>query len=239
MKVTNVERIDADQGLPLNNENLDELIETPLVEPIKVFHNKNIKTLMSSCNKYNVNPILQNGANVFTDDIVDKYAYKHVYSFGYGFAYIMFDYDNLSLENKEFFNSKYKELNKDINEQPIRNIDYKNGYQSQKRMIYGVNPTLHEKAPSGFRSDKLFPNMESIPNDVEKAKDDFFIDNYDIVTTSTTKPRIVIIRYPVDENTQTHDVTNFFNSIALEMQEQKLRMIFGPIREYNPYEKQN
>ena len=216
MKVSQVKRIDTEENKTITEENIEYLIEAPLMEPIKIFDAKNIKTLMSSCNEFNVNPVRE-GNNIFTSDIKQEYRYKHVYSFGYGYAYVMLDYDSLSAENRDRLKSMYENLNQNSQEPPIRNIDSKNGYISKKRMVYAVNPELKQgqfRISRDYPEYPLSPDIESVAESADKSNDEFFINNYDVIPTSTRKARFILLRYPVNKETETNEVAEYFSEIA-------------------------
>ena len=216
MKVIDVERISTEENQVLNDNNLEEFIESPLIEPVKRFNEKGVKTLMSSCNKQNVKWINEDGVNLYTKDIKEDVMYKDLYSFGYGYAYIMMDFDSLSEENRMIMKSTYAVLNEGLNE----DCDQSKAYRGSKKVIYGAVPSTvtvgqHEYDTNGFKKRPgIYFSIKTLKEDSLKTNDDFFLNNYDTVPTSTTVPRIVIMRYPVNDKTETQDVTNYFNKIA-------------------------
>lgn len=93
LKVTDIQPIWADSVDIISEHDLDKIIELPLLEACKILYKKNIKTLMSSCNKFNVL-----GLNKYSNHI-DMNA---IYEYGNSYAWITLDYDSLSIENKTY-----------------------------------------------------------------------------------------------------------------------------------------
>ena len=231
MRVIEVERIDTQENQDLDDTNIESFIEAPLIEPIRKFNEKGIKTLMSSCNKRNVNWITEDGRNVYTDEVRSDLIYKDIYSFGYGYAYVMLDFDSLSPENRNIMETTYSVLNGEINEEQNQSKIYK----GNKRIIYGAVPSTfmvgnHEYDSNGFRKRPgMHFSYSTLKEDSLGTEDEFFLNNFDIIPTSTTTPRIVIVRYPVNEQTETLEVTDFFNKLAdgLIIQKTKIDTISG------------
>lgn len=225
MKVTDIERINIEENQVLNSNNIQDFIEQPLIESIEMFNEKGIKTLMSSCNKHNVKWINDEGKNIFTEDLRSDLRYKDIYSFGYGFAYIMLDFDSLDDDNKKTMEKLYIKLNDGIEDKPQTQ-----SYSSNKVIIYGAVPTAkivgdHEYDANGFRKRPgMYFSFETIKEDALTTDDNFFLNNYNVVPTSTQTPRVVIIRYPVNEDTKTTDVTTYFNGIANMMVKQEVTL---------------
>lgn len=81
---------------------IDEIVELPLRKACKIFNSKGIETIMSSANKSNV---LQPGEKTIEKEDVygtfEKLLEHHNFlEIGKGYAWIMLNFDTLSLENK-------------------------------------------------------------------------------------------------------------------------------------------
>ena len=239
MKVIDVKSIGAGANKQVDESNLEGFIEAPLVEPIKTLVQKKIKTLSSSCNKSNVahSGLHEAGADML-GSIFDKYHYPQRHSMGRGYAYIMVDYDSLDAENKQIFKDLYGILNRDNDEQPVRQLNKESGYTSKKLMTYAVNigyvgdeddgiPRKIREASILFENGKpkydkdgehcfydITPLYEYADEKAERSNDVFFIKNYDFVPSTVVADRYILLRYPVNENTKVDEVTRFFSGIA-------------------------
>lgn len=91
-KVIDIKPIMANFVTILNENDLDEVIELPLLEPCKELYRKNIQTIMSSCNMYNIIGL----KNYYKAGIMYR-----TYPYGEHFAWITIDYDSLSENNKK------------------------------------------------------------------------------------------------------------------------------------------
>lgn len=107
LKVNSVEEINpiwADKVTILSVEDLDGVVELPLLNACKELFKKNIRTIMSSCNNYNLL-----GYEKYANDI--KYnltnTMRQLYAYGEGYAYIMLDYDSLDDENKSIIHQMH------------------------------------------------------------------------------------------------------------------------------------
>lgn len=104
IKVIDIKPIMADYVTVLSENDLEKIIELPLVEPCKELYKKNIKTLMSSCNMYNVKGLEQ----YYKSNIILK-----TYPYGQYYAWITIDYDSLSEDNKKVLAIKH-DLNPEL-----------------------------------------------------------------------------------------------------------------------------
>lgn len=100
MIVTSIEEINpiwADNVTILKASDIDNIVELPLVEACRTLFKKNIRTVMSSCNKYNIL-----GYSKYDEEHVGLgRMMKEIYSYGDGYAWIMLDYDSLEEKNKQ------------------------------------------------------------------------------------------------------------------------------------------
>ena len=108
MEIKDIKRDKSNYKTIKSENDIDEIIEAPLREPIKEFNRKNIITIMSSANEINVKWLDEDGNDMYQTKR-DFDAVK--FSYGNGFAYIILDYDSLSDENKAIMNKLYDELN--------------------------------------------------------------------------------------------------------------------------------
>ena len=86
-----------------SNDLIDRIIELPLRKACKIFRDKGIETIMSSANKNNV---LEDGKSPTEKDDVygtlEKLMESHYFTeAGNGYAWIMLNYNSLSIDNKE------------------------------------------------------------------------------------------------------------------------------------------
>ena len=54
MKILEVERISDDSAIINSVDDLDKIIELPLLESCKIFYELGVRTVMSSCNRFDV-----------------------------------------------------------------------------------------------------------------------------------------------------------------------------------------
>ena len=84
------------------NEIIDQIVEEPLRKACKDLRNKGIETVMSSANKNNL--LNQGEKRLEKEDVKGKQYFLDALTYesaGKGYAWIMFNYDSLSDENKE------------------------------------------------------------------------------------------------------------------------------------------
>ena len=130
-KVVDVKPIWAKYVPVYNEEDLNDIVELPLLNACKDLFRKNIRTIMSSCNKFNVI-----GLNKYAGDKEAGENMKFMYSYGEGYAWIMLDYDSLSEENKLII-SKYH-------------------HQQENRFVYSIKYEDNlEASPSDFKENYI------------------------------------------------------------------------------------
>lgn len=111
LKVNSIEEINpiwADKVTILEVEDLDGVVELPLLNACKELFKKNIRTIMSSCNKYN---LLGYEEYAHQEEYNLTSIMRQLYAYGEGYAYIMIDYDSLDEENKNIIHQMYDEHN--------------------------------------------------------------------------------------------------------------------------------
>lgn len=102
-KVVDIEPIWVDSVTILQESDLEKVVELPLLEPCKELFKKNIRTIASSCNKFNALGLDKYGDN----PLVGEYM-KNNYGFGEHYAWLMIDYDSLCEDNKKVIESIYE-----------------------------------------------------------------------------------------------------------------------------------
>lgn len=98
MKLTEIEPIFESYVEVLNRNDLNKIIEKPLLPACQCLYDKNIQTLMTSANRFNVIGL----------EKVSENAKSH-YSYGQHYAWLWIDYSSLSLKNKELVQSWYEQ----------------------------------------------------------------------------------------------------------------------------------
>lgn len=138
-KIKDINPIWANSVTILNESDLNRVVELPLLEACKILFKKNIRTLMSSCNRYNVN-----GLDNYLDNPIIGKKMSEIYEIGNGFAWIMFDYDALNLENQEIFRELHQNNPESViytldNEELLFNADikFKKNYKETEIECYG------------------------------------------------------------------------------------------------------
>lgn len=132
-KVVAIEPIWVDSVTILNASDLDKIIELPLLEPCKELFKKNIRTIASSCNKFNATTLSNYGDN----ELVGEYI-KNSMGMGEHYAWLMFDYDTLCETNKQIFESIYKSNNELV----LYSCD-------DSFLLFGVDEKFREKCNKG------------------------------------------------------------------------------------------
>lgn len=107
-KVVDIEPIWVDSVTILSASDLEKIVELPLLEPCKELFRKNIRTIASSCNKFNAIGLDKYGNNPLVGEYI-----KNSMGMGEHYAWIMIDYDSLCETNKKVLESIY-ECNNDL-----------------------------------------------------------------------------------------------------------------------------
>ena len=174
----------------IENKNSDELIELiiekPLQKACKKCKEKNIETVMSSCNKKN---IVQN--KCFINDVKNnKSKMKSFEDLGKGFAWLMINFNTLSVENRKILFS----LQEKYGENSICFV--KSNY------VEVINPIR-----KFFRLNELVENFDD-----EYSKE--FKNKQILLMYNNRYPRrSVFIRMPIEFNTSIEDVEIYFDNI--------------------------
>lgn len=219
MKIKDIRR-DKSNYKKINDEtDIDEIIERPLREAVKDLFRKNIITIMSSANEINVQWLDENGNNMYqTREDFDAIKY----SYGEGFAYIILDYDSLSDKNKKIIDDLYNELNPQEEQQIYtKPITAEQSYKGNKRIIYAIHQVENPGHAWQIDSENTLRLLTGTGAEVSDM--DFMRKSNFVYTTPYTE-RSVIIRYPVNEETEEGEVEEFFSSICSKLENQERRI---------------
>lgn len=182
LKVENVEPIWADSVTILYESDLEKVVELPLLEPCKELFRKNIRTIASSCNKFNVMGL----GNYGNDERVGKYI-KNSMGIGEHYAWLMIDYDSLCEENRKVLESIYESNNDLI----LYSVD-------DSFLLFGADEKFREKCNKGV---------------VNKHP------HYGY--------RVVTLRYPLNENTTSKEVSNYYINIVNKLKKEDKELCTG------------
>lgn len=202
----------------LNSSNyedvIDNIVELPLRNACKTFRRKGIETVMSSANENNV---LANGQKPLEKENVSgnansmfmsnkkeipKYDGKDViYSptfedAGKGYSWIMINYETLSDENKDLLFELEEKRDKDGNRIGEKRVWFVKS-AGLTGMLFGVS--LEE---SDSRSEK-FKNR-----------------SIELTYNNRYPKKVVMLRFPVNQNTTVKEVTQYFSRLAERFKEQ-------------------
>ena len=219
MKIKDIRR-DKSNYKKINDEtDIDEIIERPLREAVKDLFRKNIITIMSSANEINVQWLDEDGNNMYqTREDFDATKY----SYGEGFAYIILDYDSLSDKNKKTIDNLYNELNSQEEQQIYtKPITTEQSYKGNKRIIYAIHQVENPEHAWQIDSENT---LGLLTGTGAEASDIDFMRKSNFVYTTPYTERSVIIRYPVNEETEEGEVEEFFSSICSKLETQERRI---------------
>ena len=219
MKIKDIRR-DKSNYKKINDEtDIDEIIERPLREAVKDLFRKNIITIMSSANEINVQWLDEDGNNMYqTREDFDATKY----SYGEGFAYIILDYDSLSDKNKKTIDNLYNELNSQEEQQIYtKPITTEQSYKGNKRIIYAIHQVENPEHAWQIDSENT---LGLLTGTGAEASDIDFMRKSNFVYTTPYTERSVIIRYPVNEETEEEKVEEFFSSICSKLETQERRI---------------
>ena len=188
---------------------IDQVVELPLRKACKIFKQKGIETVMSSANKNNV---LKPGENpIEKEDIygtVEKLFETHTFlEAGYGYAWIMLNFNTLSDENKDLL---FKlEEQKEIGE----------------KLIWFVHPTemkgnIEYSLKTGkydYDYLKLILSENEIPKKIEVDEKLIEFEKRHIVLLypwPDSSTESVFLRMPINEQTTVDEVEQYFVNFA-------------------------
>ena len=176
------------------NTIIETLVEKPVQKACKEFKSKNIETWMSSANKSN---IVKNPQKRALKKDVELKKMPTFYKAGKGYAWIMLNYNSLSLENKKILFSLKDELGEDA--------------------IWFVTPTFGNTYKKILEKKGISNILTS--NDIY---DECFEKNQlTLMYDATLYPgRSVFIRMPIDKKTTVEDVENYYSPIIERLDNQ-------------------
>lgn len=217
LKIKDIKPIDCVGKNLLNSSNfediIDNIVELPLREACKIFRRKGIETVMSSANKNNV---LKNGQKPLERENVSgnsnyifmpksRYIPRYdgtdiIYGptfedAGKGYAWIMLNYETLSDENKDLLFE-------------LEDEKHENGENIGQKRVWFIEP-------GGLSLD--FNKMDE-STDVRDVR---FKDKSIVLSYNDRYPKkVVILRFPVNENTTVKEIIEYFKKIAEKFREQ-------------------
>lgn len=186
----------------LKDKNAEEIIKTIIEKPMQKAcldcKEKNIETSMSSANKNNI--VKKNKTRIDKQDVMEKLAKNKTQTFleaGKGYAWLMLNYNTLSDENREI----------------LFNLEETLGDNS----IWFVKSCYVETMNKLRKPFKLKPLVENFDDTyADKFKDKQLI----LMYNNKYPRRSVFIRMPIDENTTTDEVKNYFDGIISKLKTQ-------------------
>lgn len=199
---------------PLESEDIiDRIIELPLRKACKIFREKGIETVMSSANKNNV---LADGIKPTEKDDVYGTFYKlmegHYFTeAGNGYAWIMLNYNSLSLENKKML-FKLEETKDD------------KGNNIGEKLVWFVHPfEMTDNIEYGLRSGRFTRDYlksvlgsEYVPNNIEidPSLEDFDKRHIVLLYPWETTTEAVFLRMPLTKDSTVSEVEEYFVKLA-------------------------
>ena len=203
-------------------EIIEATIELPLRKACEIFWKKGIKTVMSSANKHN---IAYNQEDVIEKEDVSITPQEYMITknkptfedAGKGYAWIMIDFDSLSDKNKDWLFAL--EERKDSKENPIG-----------EKGIWFVQPcvmgNLDYKIKIGeYTREELTQMLDE--KEIPKVEYDDRLSKFEkkriLLSYNNMYPtNVVILRYPINENTTVDEVEEYFTKFAEAFQEQEV-----------------
>ncbi len=197
----------------INCENSDEVIENivekPLQNACKIFRNKGIETVMSSANYNNVISDLEcpkEKKDVCGPDTLFLEERPTFEDAGYGYAWIMINYDSLSSENKELLYAIEERIGPNgtaVGENTVWFL------RSSAYCTFNDGPYIKEQDDLNMYDSILSKEFEN------RCIYLSYNDNY-------YPRRTVMLRMRVHENTTVEQVDNFFTTFADFFEDQKI-----------------
>ena len=224
MKILEVDRIDGDSVQITSADDLDKIVELPLLESCKIFYNLGVRTVMSSCNREDVlNKDKPRKKNItFKDNI------RRDWSFSNGYAWILLDFGQMSSENQEYLLLLCDENNFSLVEKLPENArkafldlwKLNDANPTNKELIELVTiPEIH-----GYVSPKVVEMYEKTDNTNPRPNDPIYTEFYDKKHTLFITPYVkrgVLLRYPLNDETTVEEVNNYFVELANTFSNQK------------------
>ena len=187
----------------LENKDAKQIIETIIEKPLQKAcmecKEKNIETVMSSANKNNL--VKKNKKRINKKEIledIEKGKIRTFLSAGKGYGWLMLNYNTLSDENKEIVFSLEKELGEDT--------------------IWFLEPTYVEVV-NPIRQRFGFKILD-IDLKEDKYKEEFEKRKLRLMYSNIYPRKSVFIRMPIEENTQSEEVEEYFSKILSRLKKQ-------------------
>lgn len=224
MKILEVDRINGDSVQITSADDLDKIVELPLLESCKIFYNLGVRTVMSSCNREDVlNKDKPRKKNItFKDNI------RRDWSFSNGYAWILLDFGQMSSENQEYLLSLCDENNFSLIEKLPENA--RKAFLDLCK-LNDVNPTNKELIElvtipeiHGYVSPKVAEMYEKTDNTNPRPNDPIYTEFYGKKHTLFITPYVksgVLLRYPLNDETTVEEVNNYFVELANTFSNQK------------------
>lgn len=194
---------------------IDRIIELPLRNACRIFRDKGIETIMSSANKNNV---LSDGERPTEKEDVygtlEKLMESHYFiEAGNGYAWIMLNYNSLSLENKKML---FELEDKD------------------DKLVWFIHPfEMNCNIEYGLRSGKFTREylkqalgQEQIPECIEYDPTLAEFDKRHVVVLYPWEPttEAVMLRMPINKNTTVEEVNDYFVKLAGYFKQQEINI---------------
>lgn len=189
---------------------IDELIELPLRECCKIFKEKGIETVMSSANKNNI--LADEMKPMQKKDIKEKELFYPSPTFeeaGKGYAWIMLNFDTLSVDNKDLVFSLEDEIGEEhiwyVQPFTLGNLDYeiKIGKYTYEEL---ENYLSASEIPQGVEYDKYLAQFDR---------------RHIVLGYSNLYPiNTLILRMPVNDRTTVEEVEKYFVNLAMRFNNQ-------------------
>lgn len=204
------------------DELIDRIIELPLRKACKIFKQKGIETMMSSANKNNI--LKPGNKPTEKDDVygtLEKLMEGHYFTeAGNGYAWIMINYNALSVENKELL---FKlEERKD-----------ENGNSIGERLVWFVHPfEMNSNIEYGLRTGKYTVEYlekvigkDQVPRGIEldETLNEFDKRHIVLLYPWEMSTEAVMVRMPIDSETTVEAVEQYFVNLAKLFKKQEIK----------------
>lgn len=228
--------IRGDSKTVYNERDLTKLCEAPVLEACKIFMNLGISTVMSSGNRDNVLSSQKPKVAYNERDIISNSS--NDFSYGYGYAWIMLDYDSLNHQNRDLVISL---SNNESCEMIDCLSDTAKALFVQRCKIDNVKPSDNQLVQLCLVPNRLcrlyfthrrykqslseaLSQLKTNPNPFDNLSVSFY-EKATMLFTTPYKERVVILRYPVGEMTTVEEVSSFFINLAAKFSKNTLGRI--------------
>ena len=199
MKIKEVKPIGKVGKSLLENKDAKQIIETIIEKPLQKAclecTEKNIETVMSSCNKKNIVKVKVNKKDIIKNLQLGKQ--QSFLDLGKGYSWLMINFNTLSYLNRKIL----FELENELGEDAI--VFVKSCY------IDFINKIR-----------KFFGKKLLVENFDDAFSDEFKDKQIKLIYNNKYPNRSVFIRMPIEENTDSKDVEKYFENIILNLKKQ-------------------